>query len=138
MANTYQLLVITPERTVIDDQVVETIAPGSEGELGILVGHIPLMTSLNAGEVRVTMPDSHTTSHILVSGGLLEVSREGAVILADSAERVDEIDVDRAEADLAEANRMLADLPAESPESRQATATAQMAEARIRAARNRR
>ncbi len=85
---------------MLDDQVLEMVAPGSEGELGVLAGHMPLMTTLKPGEISVTMPDNRTTSHILVGGGLLEVSREGAVVLADSAERVDEIDVTRAENDL--------------------------------------
>ncbi len=120
---------------MLNDQVLDMVAPGSDGELGILAGHMPLMTTLKPGEIRVTMPDNRTTSHILVGGGLLEVSREGAVVLADSAERVDEIDVTRAENDLAEANRMLADLPAGSAEARQAADAAQLAEARVRASR---
>ena len=95
---------------MLNDQVLEMVAPGSDGELGVLAGHMPLMTTLKPGEISVTMPDNRTTSHILVGGGLLEVSREGAVVLADSAERVDEIDVTRAENDLADANRMLAEL----------------------------
>ena len=123
---------------MLDDQVLEMVAPGSDGELGVLAGHMPLMTTLKPGEISVTMPDNRTTSHILVGGGLLEVSREGAVVLADSAERVDEIDVTRAENDLMEANRMLAELPVGSAEARQASATAELAEARVRAGRRNR
>jgi F-type H+-transporting ATPase subunit epsilon len=135
MANTYPLQVITPERIMMSEEVQITIAPGSEGYLGVLVGHAPLMTTLLAGEVRATLADGRTTSHIVVSGGLLEVSRSGVVILADHAERSDEIDVSRAEIDLAEARKMVSDVTPGSPEAKVANNAVQHAEARIRAGR---
>jgi F-type H+-transporting ATPase subunit epsilon len=135
MANTYLLQVITPERIMLSEQVQQTIAPGAEGYLGVLAHHAPLMTTLLPGEVRATLADGRTTSHIVVSGGVLEVSAEGAVILADSAQRSDEVDVTRAEVDLSEARRMMAELPPGSAESRAAITNAQFAEARIRAGR---
>jgi F-type H+-transporting ATPase subunit epsilon len=136
MDNTYNLQVITPERIMVNEQVQMTVAPGSEGYLGILVGHASLMTTLTPGEVTATLADGRTTSHIVISGGFMEVSPEGTVILADSAERSDEIDVNRAEADLAEARRMVAELTPGSPEAIQALNDAQHAEARIRAGRS--
>jgi F-type H+-transporting ATPase subunit epsilon len=135
MANTYPLQVITPEKIMLSEDVQLTIAPGSEGYLGVLAGHAALMTSLLAGEVRATMADGRTTSHIVVSGGLMEVSRSGVVILADQAERSDEIDVSRAEVDLADARRMLAEVAPGTPEAKKANASVQHAEARIRAGR---
>lgn len=136
MANTYNLQVITPERTMLSESVQQTIAPGSEGDLGILAGHAPLMTTLRAGEVTATLADGRTTSHVVIKGGFMEVSREGTVILADSAERSDEIDVTRAEADLAEARKMLSELAPGTPEAKQALNSALHAEARIRVGRN--
>ena len=106
MATSYPLEVVTPERIMLSEDVVETSAPGSEGSLGILAHHAPIMTELVPGEVRVHLADGRTTSHIVISGGFLEMSPEGrATILADSAERADEIDVTRAEADLTAARR---------------------------------
>jgi F-type H+-transporting ATPase subunit epsilon len=134
MANSYALKVITPERTLLAEDVVQTIAPGSEGYLGVLAGHIPLMTALVPGEVTVTLADGRTVSHIVIGGGFLQVSPEHTTILADSAERVDEIDVSRAEVDLAEARRLLNDLSPGSPEAVEAQRAALHAEARIRAA----
>jgi F-type H+-transporting ATPase subunit epsilon len=136
MANTYSLQVITPERILLNESVQQTIAPGSEGYLGILANHAPLMTSLNPGEVTVTLADGRTTSHIVIKGGFMEVSPEGTVILADSAERSDEIDITRAEADLTDAQKMLAELTPGSPEAKQALSSLQHAEARIRVGRN--
>ena len=135
MANTYPLQVITPERVMLEEDVQLTIAPGSEGELGILINHAPLMTSLLPGEVRIVLADGRSTSHIVVSGGLLEVSRSGAVILADHAERSDDIDVSQAEYDLAAAKQALADVSPGSLQERHAIVSVQHHEARVRSGR---
>ena len=102
MATTYPLEVVTPERVLLSESVTMTIAPGSEGQLGILAHHMPLMTELAPGEVLATLADGRTTSHIVISGGFLEIAAGDGrtTILADSAERVDEIDISRAESDL--------------------------------------
>jgi F-type H+-transporting ATPase subunit epsilon len=137
MANTYSLQVITPERTMLNEQVELTVAPGSEGDLGILVGHASLMTTLNPGEVTVTLADGHSLSHIVISGGFMEVSPQGTVILADSAERSDEIDINRAEADLADARAMVANLTPDSDDAKVGLARVQHAEVRLRAGKSR-
>ncbi len=133
MANAYNLVVVTPERVLLDDQVVIAIAPGADGELGVMANHAPLMTELVPGEIRATLADGRTTSHIVISGGFLEVTGSRTTILADSAERADEIDTSRAESDLAAARTMLADAAAGSPEAQQALQAVQHSEARIRA-----
>jgi len=137
MATTYPLEVVTPERVMLSEQVTMTLAPGTEGQLGILARHAPLMTELAPGEVRATLADGRTTSHIVISGGFLEIAAgEGrTTILADSAERVDEIDITRAEADLATAQQMLAEAGAGTPEQLDARRSIAHAEVRIRAKR---
>jgi F-type H+-transporting ATPase subunit epsilon len=135
LPNAYHLVVVTPERVMFDDQVVLTVAPGSEGELGVMARHAPLMTELCPGEVRATLPDGRVTSHMVISGGFMEVSYDGTTILADSAERADEIDITRAETDLGAAKAMLSDTAAGSPEAAQAKQAIQHAESRIRASR---
>ena len=137
MAATYPLEVVTPERVMLSEQVTMTLAPGTEGQLGILARHTPLMTELAPGEVRATLADGRTTSHIVISGGFLEIAAgEGrTTILADSAERVDEIDITRAEADLAAARQMLAEAGTGTPEQMEARRNIAHAEVRIRASR---
>lgn len=130
------LEVVTPERVMLSEPVTQTIAPGTEGYLGILANHIPLMTALRPGEVKVYLADQRTTSHIVVSGGFLQVGRAKTTILADSAVRIDEINVSQAQADLADARRLLASLAPGSPESLQAQQDADFAEAMLRAARD--
>ena len=136
MASYYNLDVVTPERVLLSDRVSFTVAPGTEGELGILAGHAPLMTALNAGVVRATLADGRTTSHVLViSGGFMEVTPERTTILAEHAERADEIDVTRAEADLAAAREMYAAAGLGTDEHDQARQAVRHAEVRIRAGR---
>ena len=72
------------------------MAPGAEGELGILPHHTPLMTTLLPGELRIKKGAEETS--LAISGGFLEVRPDRVVVLADSTERAEEIDVDRAEA----------------------------------------
>ncbi|MGO8672498.1 MAG: ATP synthase F1 subunit epsilon [Capsulimonadaceae bacterium] len=135
MSKSYELVVVTPERTVLSDQVVMTIAPGIEGQMGILAHHASLMTELVPGEVRATLVDGRTTSHIAIKGGFMEIAPERTTILADTAERADEIDVTRAEADLVAARAMLVEAAAGTPEALKALQKVQIAETRIRVGR---
>ena len=122
---------------MLSEDVTQTVAPGSEGQLGILANHAPLMTELSPGEVLATLADGRTVSHIVISGGFLEVAPDGGrtTILADSAERADEIDVTRAEADLAAAQQMLAETEAGSDQQAEAKRSVAHAETRIRVSR---
>lgn len=87
--------VLTAERTVLSMDVDALAATTEEGQIGILPGHASLVTLLRAGELMVrTGPEDH---YLAVSGGFLEVTSQGVVILADACERADEIDVQRAE-----------------------------------------
>ena len=137
MAATYTLDVVTPERILLSETVTQTIAPGAEGQLGILAGHAPLMSDLVPGEVLVNLADGRTTASIIISGGFLEVAPDGGrtTILADSAERSDEIDVTRAETDLAAARQMLADAGGDTGKEEEARRAAAFAETRLRASR---
>ncbi|WP_027364366.1 F0F1 ATP synthase subunit epsilon [Desulfotruncus alcoholivorax] len=101
-----QLLeIVTPERKVYSQEVRFVVVPGSEGELGFLPDHAPLVSALKIGLVRV-----HHEGKILkiaVSGGFVEVRNSRVTVLANSAEREDQIDVKRAEAAKERAERRL-------------------------------
>ena len=92
---TLKLEIVTAERAVYSDEVDMVIAPGIMGQLGILPNHAPLMTMLEPGELCVRKGGEE--AFIALSGGFLEVLQNRVVILADTAERVEEIDVARAE-----------------------------------------
>ncbi len=90
-----KLDVVTAERVVFSDDVDVVVAPGVEGQLGILPHHAPLMTTLQPGELMIRKGE--TESLLAISGGFLEVRPDRVIILADAAERVEEIDIARAE-----------------------------------------
>jgi F-type H+-transporting ATPase subunit epsilon len=90
-----RLEIVTAEREVYSDEVDVVVAPGIEGELGILPRHAPLITALQPGMLQVKKDGQE--SLMAVTGGFLQVYRDRVLILADAAERADEIEEDRAE-----------------------------------------
>lgn len=92
---TIRLEVVTPERMVLEEDADIVVARGAEGDIGVLHGHEPLITPLETGELMYrTGGEDH---HLAISGGFLEVRPDKVVVLADVAERSEEIDRDRAE-----------------------------------------
>ncbi len=127
--------VITPERKVYEDDVDMVIAPGSEGYLGILPHHAPLLTALGPGEFRVKKGGAEEV--LAVFGGFMDV-REGRVtVLTDAAEHVEEIDVQRAQAAREKAQQALA-APVSAADEARARAALQRALVRIRVSERRR
>jgi len=91
-----QFLLVTPDRTLVDEQVEEILARGIEGEFGILPHHMPLVTPLPVGELQYKQNGEW---HVLaLGGGFVEVLPDKVTVVADVAERSDEIDRERAEA----------------------------------------
>ena len=95
MADTFQLEIVTPEKMVVRDVAEEMQIPGKNGYLGILPGHAPLITELAVGEI--TYRNAEITHHLSVAWGFAEVLPDKVTILAETAERADEIDVSRAQ-----------------------------------------
>ena len=92
----YDLQIVTPEHVVLAEPVVSLVAPGTEGKFGVLARHAPLVAELGIGELDVTFPEGRR-EEFAIAGGFLEVSADGVIVLADTAERVDDIDPERAE-----------------------------------------
>lgn len=103
---TFPLELVTPERVLFSEEVQAVQAPGVEGSFGVLAGHAPLLTELKTGLIKLTLTDG-TDAYIATSGGFLQVSRQKVLILADSAELSEEIDVERARLAAVEAERLL-------------------------------
>jgi F-type H+-transporting ATPase subunit epsilon len=95
MADTFQLEIVTPEKMVVRDVAEEMQIPGKDGYLGILPGHAPLMTELAVGEI--TYRKDNYTHHLSVAWGFAEVLPDKVTILAETAERAEEIDARRAQ-----------------------------------------
>lgn len=115
------LEIVTPERQVFSETVGSVVLPGTEGYLGVLPGHAPLLTMLAPGEVRCE--SEGRTRLMAVSGGYAEVLRDRVTILAETCELAEEIDADRAEQSRQRAERLLS-----SPD----TSAAEFARAEVR------
>lgn len=105
MADRLTLEIATPLRLVVSEAVDEVVAPGIEGYFGVLPGHAPFLTTLGIGEVTYrTGRDEHT---LALAGGFAEVRNDKVIVLADTAERPEEIDLPRAERAKERAERRL-------------------------------
>ncbi len=108
LPDSIELVVVTPERQLLRDTVVEVTIPGLGGELGILPGHAPLMTELGIGELTYRKATSIQPTSLAVIRGFAEVLPDRVTVLAETAERAEEIDLNRAEAARARAEKRLA------------------------------
>ena len=129
-----KLTIVSPERELYSGEVDIVLAPGIEGQLGILPKHAPLITQLAEGELCVRVgTDEH---YFAIHGGFMHVLPDAVTVLANVAERADEIDVERAEAARRRALDLLTRAP---PEERRLTEVAlRRSQVRLRAARRRR
>ena len=100
-----QLDIVTPERLAYSDEVDEVIAPGSQGELGILPHHAPLLTTLGLGELRIKKGGAEESFAII--GGFLQVRPDRVVVMAETADMASDIDLERAQAARREAEKTL-------------------------------
>ena len=130
-----QLQIITAEREVFSGEVDALVAPGMEGQLGILPRHAPLITVLQPGELMVRSGGEE--SFLALSGGYMEVLGNQVIILADAAEDVDEIDETRAQAAMEQAQQRIANRESD-VELEQAVASLRRAQVRVTVARRRR
>jgi len=107
MADKILLEIVTPEKKVFSDTVDIVVAPGEEGEFGVLPNHIPFLTKLKVGELCFRIGSS--TRHVAIMGGYAEVLPDHVTVLAPAAEEATEIDVIRAKAARERAERRLAE-----------------------------
>ena len=108
LPDSIELVVVTPERQLLRDTVVEVTIPGQGGELGVLPGHAPLITELGIGELTYRTATSSRATPLAIVSGFAEVLPDRVTVLAETAERAEEIDVNRAEAARARAEKRLA------------------------------
>jgi F-type H+-transporting ATPase subunit epsilon len=103
---TFQLELVTPEQVLLSEPVKSVRVPGIQGSFGVLSGHAPLMTGMTVGLIKVEH-ENGDLEFIATSGGFVEVTGSKVIILADSAERAEDIDLQRCEAAIARAREQL-------------------------------
>jgi F-type H+-transporting ATPase subunit epsilon len=132
-----QCEIVTQERTVFSGLVDSVNLPGAEGRMGILPNHTPLLTTLDFGEVYIRRDGQE--EFFAIGGGFAEVQPDKVIVLADSAEHVAEIDLQRAEEARNRAEKMMAEGVPEDPEFyAQVRASLQRAQVRLDVAKRRR
>jgi len=136
MAGNIRLEVVTPEKYVVDEEVEIAVAPGSLGEFGVLIGHTPFLTTLKTGTMHYTDAKG-TQRFVFVSGGFAEALPDKVTVLAESAERRKDIDLERAKAAMERAQERLARRDAEDIDFVRAQAALERALHRIKIAETR-
>lgn len=107
----FKLSILTPEKRLVTEvEVEEVVVPGFRGQLDILPGHAPLLTTLSAGVLKYRVKGEATPSVVAVSWGYMEVNPEGVVVLAETAESKEELDRPRAEEALKRAQSYLSQM----------------------------
>jgi len=127
-----QLEVVTPERELVRESVLSVSIPAKTGYLGILPGHAPLLSELQPGELSYI--EEHVTHFLSVSWGFTEVLPERVIVLAQTAERAEEVDVQRAERAKQRAEERLKNVTATDIDFERARAALLRALARLQAA----
>jgi F-type H+-transporting ATPase subunit epsilon len=134
MANSINLEVVTPDQAVVSDEVQMVVAPGTYGEFGVLPGHTSFLTTLKTGMLRYK-DTGGSERLVFINGGFAEVLPNKVTVLAESAERRRDIDIERARAAMKRAEERLAEASRkEDLDFRRAQIALERAVARIRIA----
>jgi F-type H+-transporting ATPase subunit epsilon len=129
------LEIVTPERLAYSDTVDSVVLPGSEGELGVLPHHAPLVSMLGVGELRIRK--GGVEESFAIAGGFLQVRPDKVVVMAETADMASEIDLEKAQQARQEAERALEEVSGEPADLARARAQLQTALLRIRVAERR-
>ncbi len=132
MAEKLKLELVTPYKKVLSEEVDEITASGTLGEFGVLPGHAAFLTSLKIGEL--TYKQGGSVQHLAVNWGYFEVEDDKVTVLVETAERADEIDLERAKAALGRAEQALKGLASEDKEYRKMEAALERALIRMQVA----
>jgi len=112
----FECNIVTQERTVFSGEVRSVSLPGTEGRMGILPNHSPLLTTLAFGEVIVRPLNGDEEQYFAIGGGYAEVQPDKIIVLADSAEQAEEIDLERAEKARKQAEQAMSSALKEDPD----------------------
>lgn len=132
MAEKLKLELVTPYKKVLSEEVDEITASGAFGEFGVLPGHAPFLTSLKIGEL--SYKTGGVVHHLAVNWGYFEVEDDKVTVLVETAERSDEIDMQRAKATLGRAEEALKKLSPEDSDFRKYEAALERAVIRVQVA----
>lgn len=131
----FKLDIVTPERLVYSEDVDVVTIPTIEGEIGILANHTPIVSVIASGELKIKKDGE--VNYMAITGGFVQFMKNKATILADAAERADEIDIERAEKARERAKKLLSEKQVDKIAQADAIAALQRSLIRIRVAQRR-
>ena len=114
LPKSFRLTIVTRERKIVETEAVEAVLPASEGEIGVLPGHAPLLATLRVGIMRYR--NDGRAERLVLSWGFAEVLPDRVIVMAETARLPSEIDLGTAETDRAQLEKELADLSSHDPE----------------------
>jgi F-type H+-transporting ATPase subunit epsilon len=114
LPRSFRLTVVTRERKIVETDAVEAVLPASDGEIGVLPGHAPLLATLRVGVMRYRM--NGKSERLVLSWGFAEVLPDRVIVMAETARLPSEVDAATAEQERLQAERELADLSSHDPE----------------------
>ncbi|MCX6741062.1 MAG: F0F1 ATP synthase subunit epsilon [Candidatus Parcubacteria bacterium] len=129
--------IVTPERVVLKEEIDQITVPTKQGEITVLPNHIPLIAALKPGVIEIKKNDGKTIDHLAVSGGFIEVLPTKVVILADTAERAEEIDEKRAQEAYNRAQKLMTEKQVDAQEYALVAAKIEKEMARLKVVRRR-
>ena len=132
MAEELMLEIVTPEELAFSDKVEEVTVPGSEGEFGVLIGHVPLLSAVNYGELNYTQNNKKT--YFAIGVGYAEVTDVKVTLLVESAVRADEIDTEEAKRERDEAEAELSKTGKDDPDFQKLSDALTRAEVKLKVA----
>jgi len=132
----FKLDIVTPERQIWSDEVDFVTIPTIQGEITVLANHVPVVSIIEPGELKIRKENE--TIFLAVTGGFFQVTGKKVTILADAAERADEIDIERAERAREHAKQLLEEKKQEKVPNAEALAALQRSLARLKVASRRR
>ena len=116
LPTSFHLTVVTRERKVVETDAVEVVLPASDGEIGVLPGHTPLLATLRVGIVRYRETQGAAPQSLVITWGFAEILPERVIVMAESARLPQEMDITTAESERLKLERELADLSSHDPQ----------------------
>jgi len=132
MAEELMLEIVTPEELAFSDKVEEVTVPGSEGEFGVLIGHVPLLSAVNFGELNYTQ--NNKKNYLAIGAGYAEVTDIKVTLLVESAVPADEIDAEEARREKDEAEAELSKIGKDDPDFQKVSDALTRAEVKLKVA----
>lgn len=114
LPKSFRLTIVTRERKIVETEAVEAVLPATDGEIGVLPGHAPLLATLRVGVMRYR--NNGTAERLVLSWGFAEVLPDRVIVMAETARLPSEIDIATAQADRTQLEKELADLSSHDPE----------------------